>query len=70
VSALELRFLLPQTQTLLSELQTEWNTQNSNFLKQAAVRDGMFAQLGVTVTFCVLHFPPLILMGLCGKIDS
>jgi len=56
VSALELRFLLPQTQILLSELQTEWNTQNSNFLKQAAVHDGMFAQLGVTVTFCVLHF--------------
>jgi len=56
VSALELHFLLPQTQTLLSELQSEWNTQKSNFLKQAAIHDGMFAQLGVTVTFCVLHF--------------
>jgi hypothetical protein len=56
MSALELCFLLPQTQTLLSELQTEWNTQNSNFLKQAAIHDGVFAQLGVTVTFCVSHF--------------
>jgi len=56
VSALELCFLLPQTQTLLSELQTEWNTQNSNFLKQASAHDGMVAQLGVTVTFYLLHF--------------
>jgi len=59
VSVLELRFLLPQTQTLLSELQTEWNTQNSNFLKQAAIHDGVFAQLGITMTFCLAFFFPL-----------
>jgi len=53
---MELCFLLPQTQTLLSELQTEWNTQNSNFLKRTAVHDDVFAQLGAIVTFCVLHF--------------
>jgi hypothetical protein len=56
VSALELHFLPPQTQTSLSELQTEWNTQNSNFLKQAAIQDGVFAKFGVTVTFCLTFF--------------
>lgn len=68
MSALELRFLLPQTQTLLSELQIEWNTQNSNFLKQAAIHGGVFAQMGVTVTFCVLHFFFPILMVFVEKL--